>query len=321
MRLFTLFYKKIISYKLFAYVVHLIYMSSKITQEGKIMSKNIYLNKKNGSKKKKNIYLLVALAVIMSIIILTVSGCSSKSKNNIEKKENLVSNVKTTKSTNNEIETTNATTQQNVTINGYNYSAPVPVKNAVDNSYFNDAVFIGNSRTEGFMLYSDLSNATYYTHKGLMVNTAFTTPAININGERVSVMDAIKQNKKYKKVYIMLGINELGWSYSNLYVKKYGAIIDTIKHHNPNTKIFIQSLIPVSASKSKSDKIYNNKKIGEYNSLLQKLASNKKVYYVNVAKALSDCNGCLPEDASFDGVHLKKTYCQKWLEYLKTHTV
>ena len=37
--------------------------------------------------------------------------------------------------------------------------------------------------------------------------------------------------------------------------------------------------------------------------------------------AVSDENRCLPEEAATDGIHLKQSYCDKWLEYLKKHTI
>ena len=37
--------------------------------------------------------------------------------------------------------------------------------------------------------------------------------------------------------------------------------------------------------------------------------------------AFADESGALPADASNDGVHLNKSYCVQWLDYLKTHTV
>ena len=43
--------------------------------------------------------------------------------------------------------------------------------------------------------------------------------------------------------------------------------------------------------------------------------------YVNVYEAFADETGSLPEEDSRDGVHLHKESCQRWLEYLKTHTV
>ena len=33
----------------------------------------------------------------------------------------------------------------------YNFSQPVPEREGVDNSYFDDAAFVGDSRTDGFM--------------------------------------------------------------------------------------------------------------------------------------------------------------------------
>ena len=43
--------------------------------------------------------------------------------------------------------------------------------------------------------------------------------------------------------------------------------------------------------------------------------------YLDLYSQFVDENGSLPEEDSRDGVHLKKEPCQRWLEYLKTHTV
>lgn len=202
----------------------------------------------------------------------------------------------------------------------YDFSQSVPESAEVENSYFDDAVFIGNSRTEGFKLYSGLSNAQYYTAIGLMVDTIFTKPYATVDGEKTTIMEALKTTE-FSKVYIMLGMNELGWVYGSVYQEYYGRIIDAIREINPDAVIYIQSILPVSAEKSESDQIYNNERINEFNSLLRELAEEKEVYYVDVAQAVSDENGCLPEDGSFDGVHLTPEYCGKWRDYLKTHTV
>lgn len=208
-----------------------------------------------------------------------------------------------------------------ITYREYDYSSPVPAGSAVDNSYFDDAVFIGDSRTQGFIIYNGLSNATAYMDKGLKVDTAFTKADIEVNGVKMSAMDALAQNTAFHKVYVMLGINELGWAYSDIFIEKYGNLVDKIKEINPNAEIYLQSLLPVSQEKSNSDAVYNMDKINEYNSLIQKMAEEKKVYYLNVAEAVADSSGYLPAEASTDGVHLNKEYCAKWLDYLKGHTI
>ena len=40
----------------------------------------------------------------------------------------------------------------------------------------------------------------------------------------------------------------------------------------------------------------------------------------NIAEALVDSNGYLPEQSSPDGIHISKKYCEKWLEYLKNNS-
>ena len=196
----------------------------------------------------------------------------------------------------------------------------VPASAAADNSYFDDAAFIGDSRTEGFMLYTDIKNASFYTSKGLMVNTFFTKPVIRQGDKKLTIPQALEE-KSFGKVYIMLGINELGWSYSSVFKKTYGDLIDKVRELEPGAVIYIQSILPVTKEKSDSDPIYNNAKIREYNSLLAKLAEEKGVCYLNVQESVGLDGGALPKEASTDGIHLNKAYCEKWLNYLKTHTV
>ena len=114
----------------------------------------------------------------------------------------------------------------------YDFSAPVPESSPVEDSYFDDAVFIGDSRAEGLILNTGLTNATAHVHKGLTVDTVFTEPVINKDGQKLSVMDALKSTQ-FSKVYIMLGINETGWVYSQIFQSKYGDIIDGIRRSIP----------------------------------------------------------------------------------------
>ncbi|HOJ49162.1 MAG TPA: GDSL-type esterase/lipase family protein [Bacillota bacterium] len=189
----------------------------------------------------------------------------------------------------------------------------------VDASYYKDACFIGDSRSEGFMMYAGPAEASYYVNKGLTVSGFFNTEFLKDGDKKVTVADALK-NKQFGKVYIMLGINELGWAYSNVFYDRYCEIIDYIKEVQPDAKIFVQSIFPVSATKSAKDAHVNNKRIKEYNALIRKMCAEKNVIYLDVGQALQDENGNLPEDAAYDGVHLKKPYCEKWRAFLDTHT-
>lgn len=96
--------------------------------------------------------------------------------------------------------------------------------------------------------------------------------------------------------------------------------MDIIRGINPDAVIYVQSIYPVSKAKSDSDQIYNMTRINTFNDLIRRMAAEKEVYYVNISEVLSDANGYLPAEAALDGVHLKKSYCEIWLSYLKNHT-
>ena len=49
---------------------------------------------------------------------------------------------------------------------------PVPESEPVDDSYFDDVAFVGDSRTDGFRLYSGLERGTYFCVTGETVASA-----------------------------------------------------------------------------------------------------------------------------------------------------
>jgi len=211
--------------------------------------------------------------------------------------------------------------QANSAISGtYDYSKPVPASDCADLAYFDDAVFIGDSRTEGLFLNTGLSSATSLAHMGLTVDTVFTRPLFAVNGEKLSAIDAMKKTE-FSKVYIMLGINETGWAYSSIFIQKYGEIIDAIREIDPDALIYVQAIMPVSQKVSSTHSYVKNPKIAEYNQLLLQLAEKKQVYYIDTASAVAGEDGSLPDDAAPDGIHLVRSYCQRWLDCLVTHTV
>ncbi len=187
-------------------------------------------------------------------------------------------------------------------------------------TFDSSVAFIGDSRTQGFIMYNGLSKVQDYSYIGLMVDTAVSKKIVKTsNGEKITLLQDMK-NKDIKSVYIMLGVNELGWSYPQVFKLKYGELVDEIKKVKPNCHIYLQSILPVTKSKDQSDKIFNNTNIAKFNQLVQEVAKEKNITYLDVQSALKDENGYLPEEASTDGIHINKKYCEKWLEYLKNNS-
>ena len=184
---------------------------------------------------------------------------------------------------------------------------------------YSDAAFIGDSRTEALKTYGLLKGATYYTYKGLKVDTVFTEPYIDEGGTKMTVMDAISRHQ-YQRIYISLGVNELGWVSTDIFIEDYGRIIGTLRESNPDATIYVQAILPVSAKKSEQDDVYNNPRINEFNALIEQMAKDKGTTYLAVNTAVMDETGALPVGASTDGVHPNIDYCRKWTAYLDANS-
>ncbi len=203
---------------------------------------------------------------------------------------------------------------------GYDYTSPVPDSgDPVGDEYFADAVFLGDSRMEGFALQCGLSNITCYAYKGLTTETIFTSEVINKDGDKVTAMDALRSTE-FAKVYVMLGINETGWPNAEAFPKCYGKIVDAIREIRSDAVIYVMSIIPVSKSVSDTHEYVKNDKINLYNSYLRDMCAEKEVFYIDLSFMAGE-DGALPEGAARDGIHVSYDLCKQWLAYLRTHVV
>ena len=205
----------------------------------------------------------------------------------------------------------------------YDFSQPVPESEPVDNSYFEDAVFVGDSRTDGFMIYSGIGCGENLTSNGLSIFKLAEKKAITIDGTKYTLLEALGL-KQYGKVYLSLGVNELGYYNDQGFYEAYCQAIDLIRQSQPNAVIYIQGLIPLNEQVIKetggSDYLKNDHLL-IYNDLMKQAAEEKQVVFLDLNPEFTGEDGQLPREASSDGIHLRKAYCEKWLEYLKTHTV
>lgn len=210
------------------------------------------------------------------------------------------------------------------TASPYDFTQPAPEREAVDNGYFDDAAFVGDSRTDGFMIYSGIGTGRNLTSNGLSIFSLAEKKALTIDGEKYTLLEALAM-EEYGKVYLSLGVNELGIYKDKSFYSSYCEAIDQIRLVQPGAVIYIQGLIPVNEDQITT---YNgnkfnlsNEHLRVYNDLMRQAAEEKRVVYLDLYSEFVDENGALPEDVSRDGVHLKKEPCQRWLAYLKSHTV
>ena len=193
--------------------------------------------------------------------------------------------------------------------------APVPEPDSrftqVDASYFDDAVFIGDSHTDGFMDYAGLPNAHYLCHTGLTVWSAAEDAAFP-GGQTLA---QALSGKHYGKIYMMLGINELGTGSAESWAAQYKVLLEQVRSLQPDAIVFLQAIFHTTQEKSDST-FYTNSTINARNAELQKLADGVNVFFIDCNPIFDDAGGALRADYSGDGVHVKAAYYPLWRDYL-----
>ena len=205
----------------------------------------------------------------------------------------------------------------------YDFTQPAPETDPVDDSWFDDAVFLGDSRTDGLRLYGGIPGADFIQHTGITVFDIDTKDRIRIDGQTYTMMEALGL-KQYGKVYVMLGINELGYFNDNAFATAYANMVDEIRAIQPDAVVYLQNLVSVNPDKCKANNqpyYVTNEQIAVYNGIIADIAAEKHAVLVDVNAALVDGSGILPAEGTTDGVHFTKDYYIKWYDYLKIHTV
>ncbi len=192
----------------------------------------------------------------------------------------------------------------------------------VDEDYFTDALFIGDSRTVGLSEYCEPldTRATFYAQVSLTIYKVMDKPIVKSGNDKISLEQALTENH-FNKIYIMLGLNEIGTGTAESFAEEYANVVNRIRELQPDAIIFIQGIMHVTEHKSSNDKYFTNDNINRRNEELAKLADNKTVFYMDMNEAVDDENGNLIKELSFDDVHLKASSYERWYQFLLGHGI
>jgi len=192
----------------------------------------------------------------------------------------------------------------------------------VDESYFDDAVFIGDSRTVGLYDYAGLDHSTFYASSGLTIYKLFEDPDGKYkDGNWNENIETALENRQFKKVYLMIGINEMGTGDVDYFMKHYEAAVARIRELQPDAIIYLESIMRVTTERSNQGDYINNQGIDERNQRIAGLADDQNIFYLDVNSVVCDETGGLNPEYTFDGVHLYAQYIHIWKEYLMEHAV
>lgn len=194
---------------------------------------------------------------------------------------------------------------------------------ASDSSYFDDALFIGDSRTMGLKLYGTLDNASYFASSGLNL---YTIDGVKVKetdelGEEIEVtLEQMLTERSYGKIYVMLGINELGYNFDRT-VEKYQEFIAYLQEKQPDAILYVCANLHVNSLRNEVDEVHNNAAINRINEVIASFADQKEIFYLDVNPLFDDENGNLAEEYISDDSHLTGIYYETWCDWYCENTI
>lgn len=192
----------------------------------------------------------------------------------------------------------------------------------VDDSYFADAAFIGDSRTLGIYDYAEIDQADFFCESSMTVFKVMEDSGVMDQraGKKVD-LKIILQQKQYGKIYIMLGINELGYGNTQMYLKQFREMVQQIRVWQPDAIIYLMANLHISEDKNNMATEFNNVNINDKNAAIATLANGVDIFYLDANPLFTDENGFLKADLTFDGVHLYAQHYDVWKTFLMEHAV
>lgn len=190
---------------------------------------------------------------------------------------------------------------------------------AADVTYFHDALFIGDSRTVGLSEYGDLGQAEVLADSGMSVYKVMKTEFPTRQGGKTTLPKLLEE-REFGKIYIMLGINELGYDFDQT-VKRYSEMVEIIRSLQPQALIFLEANLHITGEKSETSPYYNNENIDRFNNAVAQLADGETVFYIDVNELFDDEEGNLSPEYTSDHTHILGKYYAPWVEWLLSKAV
>ncbi|MBR0139687.1 MAG: hypothetical protein IJM17_05310 [Firmicutes bacterium] len=184
--------------------------------------------------------------------------------------------------------------------------------------YFNDSLFIGDSRSVGIVEYGNVGEPTAFCNTGLSVYN-YDNDDLEVNGfGKISLAELLELGS-FDRIYIGLGINELGYKQEDV-IAHYSELLDIVKANQPQADIYLLANLHVTYDRSRRDKIYNNGKIDSLNELIKGLTDGTKIMFIDGNPLFDDGEGNLSQDYTGDNTHLYARFYPTWTRFIYENT-
>ncbi|MBO7341592.1 MAG: hypothetical protein J6U87_02810 [Clostridia bacterium] len=180
--------------------------------------------------------------------------------------------------------------------------------------------FLGDSITAHMQSRADLSPTQIWATKERYLNLDSRITYAKIiapdTGKEERIAD-VAARVKPPHLIITLGVDYGVYYYRNdlsLFAKYYEKLLNEIAAASPDTKIYLQSIFPVTAA----CKSITNQMIDNANAVIREIAQRRDLMYLDTQSVLRDTDGFLKKEYCYseDGIHLTRDAYMQILAYI-----
>ncbi|MCM3744005.1 GDSL-type esterase/lipase family protein [Sporosarcina luteola] len=167
-----------------------------------------------------------------------------------------------------------------------------------------DKVFIGDSITD-YGEFQEYFPAEVVLNRGIRNDVA------------KGVLDRIGEvvDRNPREAYLMIGVNDIRYRTDiKDFEKRVNKIVDSFE--GKETQLFIQSILPVNNGLFGNE--VTNEKVKRFNEILQRIADENGIEYIDLHLSFTDKNGQLDKKFTVDGLHLNGKGYEVWVDRLRS---
>ena len=131
-------------------------------------------------------------------------------------------------------------------------------------------------------------------------------------GDNEKLADHIAGAKEMKPsvLFLSYGMNDVGAQNGDAdgFIKAYRPVIRDLKKSLPDTKIYVNSILPTAQIAIDQNSVYA--KIPEFNQKLKKLCEKEKVTFIDNTELVKQ------EYYAGDGIHMSTGYYKEWVNHM-----
>ena len=169
-------------------------------------------------------------------------------------------------------------------------------------------IFLGNSITQGGD-WAKLTGDSTVINRGIGADLTF--------GLRTRLDDVTR--RKPSKLFVLIGINDISKDIPDaVIVAEYRALVDSVRAQSPQTKIFVESILPLNPRVKNFPQHYDKQaRVVAVNQLLRQMSRATHATYIDLWPIFVDRQHHLDASLTDDGLHLNQLGYERWVAILK----